>query len=80
MHSKTFKKSRIKLGLTQKALGDSIGLTQNMIAKIEASNTVVRRTTEYAFRFLVLAVYNHHLPYEEEDFLEQPLPTVQQKG
>ena len=86
MNSTTFRLNRIRLGLTQKSLGDAIGLTQNMIAKIEGSDSsMVRYTTELAFRYIALTEYKTELLYEHQFDLDldpsppKSLPPVQQK-
>ena len=67
MNSTAFRLNRIRLGLTQKSLGDAIGLTQNMIAKIEGSqSSMVRYTTELAFRYIALTEHNTELLYEHQ--------------
>lgn len=76
MNSTAFRLNRIRLGLTQKALGDAIGLTQNMIAKIEGSDSsMVRYTTELAFRYIALIEHNTELRHEHQTGLD-PDPTT----
>lgn len=87
MNSTAFRLNRIRLGLTQKALGESIGLTQNMIAKIEGSDSsMIRYTTELAFRYIALTehktelLYEHQFDLDLDTVTDKASSTVQQKG
>jgi DNA-binding XRE family transcriptional regulator len=47
---------RKKLSMTQKQLGDAIGIHKNTIARMERDELPVMRTTELSVRYLLLTM------------------------
>jgi DNA-binding XRE family transcriptional regulator len=48
------KRARAKLGMTQKELGEALGVHWNSVARIERDEFSIIRTTELAVKYLLL--------------------------
>lgn len=54
MTGKELKRARAKLGMTQKELGEALGVHWNSIARMERDEFSIIRTTELAVKFLLI--------------------------
>ncbi len=66
MHSSTFRDSRLKMKLKLRELADRMGLSLNMIQKIEASDCEVKKTNELSLRWIAKEEFNMTLPYDDQ--------------
>jgi transcriptional regulator with XRE-family HTH domain len=48
------KRARLKLGMTQKELGEALGVHRNWIARMERGEFSINRVTELAVKYLLL--------------------------
>jgi DNA-binding XRE family transcriptional regulator len=54
MTGKGMQRARKTLGLTQRTLGDALGLHWNTIARMERDELIIVKQTELALRYLLL--------------------------
>ncbi len=54
MIGKGLKRARARLGLTQKELGDALGVHWNSVARMERDEFPIIRTTELAVKYLLI--------------------------
>jgi len=67
MTPEAFKASRKELKLTQKQLAESLGMTLNMIQKLEKGDSPIRKVHEYAFRWVALKEHKKELSHEYQE-------------
>lgn len=54
MTGQELKQARAKLGMTQKELGEALGVHWNSVARMERDEFSIIRTTELAVRYLLV--------------------------
>ncbi len=54
MKGRELKAARAKLGMTQKELGEALGVHWNSVARMERDEFPIIRTTELAVKYLLL--------------------------
>jgi len=54
MTGRELKRARSKLGMTQKELGEELGVHWNSVARMERDEFPIIRTTELAVKYLLL--------------------------
>jgi transcriptional regulator with XRE-family HTH domain len=51
---KELKRARLRLNMTQKQLGEALGIHKNSVARMERGEFPIIRTTELAVKYLLL--------------------------
>ena len=54
MTGKELKRARAQLGMTQKELGEALGVHWNSVARMERNDFPIIRTTELAVKYLLV--------------------------
>lgn len=54
MEGKELKRARLRLNMTQKELGEALGIHKNSVARMERGEFPIIRTTELAVKYLLL--------------------------
>jgi DNA-binding XRE family transcriptional regulator len=54
MRGEELKRARARLGMTQKELGEALGVHWNSVARMERDEFPIIRTTELAVKYLLL--------------------------
>ena len=54
MEGKEMKRARLRLNMTQKQLGEALGVHKNSVARMERGEFPIIRTTELAVKYLLI--------------------------